>query len=125
MKVDPRLIGDIMLFIGASISTYYMLSYAMKMMADDNGSGNKSELRKKASLILQKLQMKKPDLEITLDKYEQIILGSVILPEEIKVTFNGKLIYYRKKNGNAIIYSNSWYYSCYFLNIYFRYWWVR
>lgn len=91
MKVDPRFIGDVILFIGASISTYYMLSYAMQMIADDNGPGNKSESRKKASLILQKLQMRKPGLELTLDKYEQIILGSVILPEEIKVTFNGKL----------------------------------
>lgn len=85
-KFDPRIIGDVLLLLGASLSTYYMLSYATQLMGDEN----KSDSKKKANVILQKLQDRRPDLEISIDRYEQIILGSVITPEDINTSFNGK-----------------------------------
>lgn len=43
--------------------------------------------KKKANATVQKLQQRHPGLELALDEYEQIIVNSVIMPEDIKVGF--------------------------------------
>lgn len=88
-KVDPRFIGDILLLVGASFTTYYMLSYVMGMMGEET----KTESKKKANAVMQKLLERRPDLNITINQYEHVILSSVIMPEDIKTSFEGMCDY--------------------------------
>lgn len=74
--------------MGAGFSTYYMLSYAMQLMGEEN----KTESKKKANMIMQRLLDRRPELDITIDKYEQLILSSVIMPEDIKTSFEGEYL---------------------------------
>ena len=89
-KLDPKLIADILLFVGASFTSYYMLSYAMSMMNEEN----KGESKKKANVVMQRLLNRRPDLDITIDRYDQLILSSVIMPEDIKTGFEGAFLFY-------------------------------
>lgn len=40
-------------------------------------------------MVMQRLLNRRPDLDITIDRYEQLILSSVIMPEDIKTGFEG------------------------------------
>lgn len=86
-KLDPRVILDLVCFLGASASVYYLLSHVVNSIGD----GSKAQHKKKANASVQKLQRRHPGLELALDEYEQIIVNSVIMPEDIKLGFNGEL----------------------------------
>lgn len=87
LKLDPRIIGDVLLFLGASFSAYYMISYMTQLMGEET----KNDSKKRANAILSKLQHRRPELleNVTFDRYEQTILSSIIMPEDIKTSFNG------------------------------------
>lgn len=85
-KLDPRLILDLVCFLGASASVYYLISQVVNSMGD---SGSKAQNKTKANASVRKLQQRHPGLELALDEYEKIIVNSVIMPEDIKLGFNG------------------------------------
>ena len=86
-KLDPKTILDLVCFVGASVSVYYLINQVVNSL-----DGSKSQNKKKANATVQKLQQRHPGLELALDEYEQIIVNSVIMPEDIKVGFKGKYI---------------------------------
>lgn len=88
LKFDPRLILDLVCFIGASASVYYLINQVVNSIGD----GSKAQNKKKANASVLKLQQRHPGLELALDEYERIIVNSVIMPEDIKLGFNGKII---------------------------------
>ncbi|KAF5116346.1 hypothetical protein DV452_002689 [Geotrichum candidum] len=81
-KLDPKTILDLVCFVGASVSVYYLINQVVNSL-----DGSKSQNKKKANATVQKLQQRHPGLELALDEYEQIIVNSVIMPEDIKVGF--------------------------------------
>lgn len=85
-KLDPRVVLDVVFFLGASASMYYLVNQIVHSVGD----GSKAENKRKASASMQKLQLRHPDLDLSLDEYEQIIVNSVIVPEDIKVGFSGE-----------------------------------
>ena len=80
-KVDIKVITDVALFIGASISAYYL--------SQDGPSAKSSETKKKANESLQRLKMLNPALKLELNDYENAVLASVVTPFEIDVKFEG------------------------------------
>lgn len=85
-KLDPRILVDLVFFLGASASVYYLINTVVNSMGD----GSKAQNKKKANASVQKLQQRHPGLELALDEYEKIIVNSVIMPEDIKLGFNGE-----------------------------------
>lgn len=85
-KVDIKVITDVALFIGASISAYYMMSV---LLSQDGPSAKSSETKKKANESLQRLKMLNPALKLELNDYENAVLASVVTPFEIDVKFEG------------------------------------
>lgn len=85
-KVDPRAILDLVVFLGASASMYYLVSHVVNSVGD----GSKADNKKKASASMQKLRARHPDMELQLNEHEQIIVSSVIMPEDIKLGFEGE-----------------------------------
>ncbi|CEP20888.1 Protein MSP1 AltName: Full=TAT-binding homolog 4 [Cyberlindnera jadinii] len=83
-KVDIKVITDVALFIGASISAYYMMSV---LLSQDGPSAKSSETKKKANESLQRLKMLNPALKLELNDYENAVLASVVTPFEIDVKF--------------------------------------
>ncbi|KAI9211281.1 hypothetical protein DS838_003846 [Geotrichum bryndzae] len=84
-KLDPKTILDLVCFVGASVSVYYLINQVVNSL-----DGSKSQNKKKANATVQKLQQRHPGLELALDEYEQIIVNSVIMPEDIKVGFKAE-----------------------------------
>lgn len=85
VKWDLKLVTDICLFLGASISSYYMLTV---LLNDSNQTSAKSnETKKKAKASLQRLKQINPALQLELDDYENAVLASVVTPFEIDVGF--------------------------------------
>lgn len=102
IKLDPRVIGDVLLLLGASFSAYYMLSYVVNQLSvspSDETKGGEAA-RRRANAVLSRLQAARPDLltggkgggvgdtgVVEFDRYEQTILANVVMPDEIKVGF--------------------------------------
>lgn len=85
-KVDIKLVTDVALFVGASISAYYM----MKVLLSQEGPAAKSsDTKKKAKTSLQRLKQLNPGLKLDLNDYENAVLASVVTPFEIDVRFKG------------------------------------
>ncbi|KAH3673218.1 hypothetical protein WICMUC_003836 [Wickerhamomyces mucosus] len=101
-KIDIKLVTDIALFVGASISAYYMMSH---LLNQEGPAAKSSETKRKAKASLQRLKQINPDLQLELDDYENAVLASVVTPFEIDVGFNGKLILYRPElfNFNSLL----------------------
>lgn len=85
-KFDPKIVLDLVFFLGASASMYYLVSHVVNSVGD----GSKAENKRKANASVLKLQKRHPNLELSLDEYEQIIVNSVITPDDIKLGFNGE-----------------------------------
>ncbi|CDR37614.1 CYFA0S01e13344g1_1 [Cyberlindnera fabianii] len=85
LKVDFKVIADVALFIGASLSAYYMMN---QLLNQDGPSAKSSETKKKANASLQKLQKLNPALKLELNDYETAVLASVVTPFEIDVKFS-------------------------------------
>lgn len=83
-KVDPRIVADIAFFLGAGASIYYLFSHLLQQVGGDSRS---AETKKRANASIQRLQAKHPELELDLDEYEQVIVGSVVTASEINVNF--------------------------------------
>lgn len=91
-KLDPKTIIDLVCFVGASVSVYYLINQVVNSL-----DGSKSQNKKRANATVQKLQNRHPGLELALDEYEQIIVNSVIMPEDIKVGFKGEYRFFSRK----------------------------
>lgn len=83
-KVDIKLLTDVALFVGASVSAYYMLQH---LMNQDGPSVKSSETKRKANASLAKLKEINPSLNLELNEYENAVLASVVTPFEIDVRF--------------------------------------
>lgn len=88
-KVDFKVVTDVVLFVGASLSAYYMLTV---LMAQDGPAAKSSDTKKKANESLQRLKMLNPALKLELNDYETAVLASVVTPFEIDVRFKGALL---------------------------------
>ena len=64
-KLDPKTILDLVCFVGASVSVYYLINQVVNSL-----DGSKSQNKKKANATVQKLQQRHPGLELALDEYE-------------------------------------------------------
>ncbi|ODV82864.1 hypothetical protein CANARDRAFT_10154 [[Candida] arabinofermentans NRRL YB-2248] len=85
-SIDIASITNVAMLIGASISVIYMLS---SLVNEDRPASQTKESKKKAKISLQKLKKNIPELNnLELNPYEEMILSSVIPPDEIKVSFN-------------------------------------
>ncbi|CAN6599317.1 outer mitochondrial transmembrane helix translocase [Trichomonascus vanleenenianus] len=84
LKFDPRIITDIVFFLGAGASIYYLFSHLLQQVGGEPSSSK--ETKKKANASIQRLQADHPEIE-NLDEYEQIIISNVVTPAEIKVSF--------------------------------------
>lgn len=86
-KIDLKLVTDIALFVGASISAYYMMNH---LLSQEGPAAKSSDTKKKANASLQRLKQLNPDLKLDLNDYENAVLASVVTPFEIDVKFNGE-----------------------------------
>ncbi|ODQ62404.1 hypothetical protein WICANDRAFT_49923 [Wickerhamomyces anomalus NRRL Y-366-8] len=84
-KIDLKLVTDIALFVGASISAYYMMNH---LLSQEGPAAKSSDTKKKANASLQRLKQLNPDLKLDLNDYENAVLASVVTPFEIDVKFN-------------------------------------
>jgi SpoVK/Ycf46/Vps4 family AAA+-type ATPase len=84
IKLDPRIITDIVFFLGAGASIYYLFSHLIQQVGDGTKS---ADTKKKANASLQRLKARHPGLDLDLDEYEQVIVSSVVTPSEISVSF--------------------------------------
>ncbi|KAH3687214.1 hypothetical protein WICPIJ_001809 [Wickerhamomyces pijperi] len=88
IKWDLKLVTDICLLVGASISTYYMLTVLLNESGPASSTLKSPETKKKAKASLHRLQQLNPSLELdTLDEYETAVLANVISPLEIDTGF--------------------------------------
>lgn len=87
LKFDPRIIADIVFFLGAGASIYYLFSHLLHQVGND-GPPQSAESKKRANASIQRLQAKHPGLALDLDEYEQVIISSVIAPGDIQVSFS-------------------------------------
>ncbi|CCE63584.1 hypothetical protein TPHA_0F00980 [Tetrapisispora phaffii CBS 4417] len=86
-KIDIKAITDICLFVGAGLSTYFLLN---RLLSEEFGgySSTSKENKEKQKKTLEKLIAKNPELnDLYLDHYENSILSSVILSEDIDTKF--------------------------------------
>lgn len=89
VKFDFKLLTDIALFVGASVSAYYMMSH---LLGQDGPSVKSSETKRRANASLAKLKELNPALKLDLNEYENAVLASVVTPFEIDVKFKGKYV---------------------------------
>lgn len=88
-KIDIKQVADIALFIGASISAYYMIN---QMMNRDGPGVKSADTKKKAQTSLQNLKALNPNLDLDLNEYENAVLASCVTPMEIDVKFEGECL---------------------------------
>lgn len=88
-KVDLKLLGDLFFLTGAGLSMYYLVNHLLNESSPGNENTIKArESKKKLSNILKKIQSSNPNLKnLTFDEYEKNLLNSLIIPEDISVTF--------------------------------------
>jgi SpoVK/Ycf46/Vps4 family AAA+-type ATPase len=83
-KLDIKVVTDIALFVGASISAYYMMNL---LLTQEGPAAKSSDTKKKANASLQRLKALNPGLNLDLNDYENAVLASVVTPFEIDVRF--------------------------------------
>ncbi|KAL3232517.1 Outer mitochondrial transmembrane helix translocase [Nakaseomyces bracarensis] len=87
-KFDLKAIADISVLIGTGISLYYLVNRLLNDMENGPMGGRSKEARAQQSQKWEKLLEKNPELEKTeLSAYERTILSSVVIAEDIDVTF--------------------------------------
>ncbi|AOA65336.1 Protein involved in mitochondria proteins sorting [Komagataella phaffii CBS 7435] len=85
-RLDAKVVTDLALFVGTSLSIYYLIS---TLLGDGAPHSLKSkESKKKAKASLERLKALNPDLNLDLNDYEKVVLSSVITPSEINVGFD-------------------------------------
>lgn len=85
-KLNVKLIGDLVVLAGAGLSVYYLLNTIMNELYS---SGGGKEQHQKGNTVLKKLQKVNPHLKkVTFNQYEKALLGSLVVPEDINVTFS-------------------------------------
>lgn len=85
-KIDIKLLGDLVILAGASLSVYYLLNVLINDYLDNSIKNKQAD--KKGASILKKIQSNNPSLKsLSLNQYEKSLLSSLVTPEEISVTF--------------------------------------
>lgn len=82
-RFDLKAITDLAFLFGASLSLYYLVSHIL----NEGSSPRNKETKKKAKLSLDKLKQSNPHLEFEMNEYERAVMASVIVPSEMKTTF--------------------------------------
>jgi len=86
LKVNVKLVSDLLLLTGASLSVYYLLNAIINEYLDKSIKNKESD--KKGKGILKKIQNSNPHLKnISLNQYEKTLLSSLVTPDEISVSF--------------------------------------
>lgn len=86
LKINVKLVSDLLLLTGASLSVYYLLNAIINEYLDKSIKNKESD--KKGKGILKKIQNTNPHLKnISLNQYEKTLLSSLVTPEEISVSF--------------------------------------
>lgn len=87
VKFDLKLLGDLFFLTGAGLLMYYMINHLLNDQMD-NSVRNK-ELKKNSSSVLKKIQATNGALKgLTLNEYEKALLNSLVVPEDLTVTFD-------------------------------------
>lgn len=88
-KFDLKAIADISVLVGTGISLYYLINRLLNDVENGPMSGRSKEAREQQSQKWDKLVELNPDLKkVQLSSYERTILSSVVIAEDIEVTFN-------------------------------------
>ncbi|CEP64909.1 protein-degrading AAA family ATPase MSP1 LALA0_S15e00122g [Lachancea lanzarotensis] len=87
-SIDLKFIADLSVLVGTGISVYYLVS---KLLNETDGNplfGRSKEAREKQSHTWDNLVAVRPQLrDVKLSSYERNVLSSVVLPQDIEVTF--------------------------------------
>ncbi|VEU24140.1 DEKNAAC105471 [Brettanomyces naardenensis] len=84
-RIDPKVVTDVVFFLGASLSMYYLTT---QIFGDLKSRGRSKEDKEKAKMSLKRLQRANPGINLELNEYENSLLSCVIPPEEIGVKFD-------------------------------------
>ncbi|ODQ65953.1 MSP1 putative membrane-spanning ATPase [Nadsonia fulvescens var. elongata DSM 6958] len=87
LNFNPKLVADVVYFCGASVSMYFLASRLLKRVGNRGSDEMNKEMARKAGSVIAKLKSKYPGLT-NLTEYELIIIGSLIMPDEINISFN-------------------------------------
>ncbi|SCU83362.1 LADA_0C10968g1_1 [Lachancea dasiensis] len=87
-SIDLKFIADLSVLVGTGISVYYLVS---RLLNESDGNplfGKSKEARQKQSQTWENLVAMRPQLQdVRLSSYERNVLGSVVLPQDIEVSF--------------------------------------
>ncbi|ODQ64805.1 MSP1 putative membrane-spanning ATPase [Nadsonia fulvescens var. elongata DSM 6958] len=89
LNINARMVFDAVFFLSASISTYYILDHFVKQISNEGApaDGAAKDSKRRANTVMAKLQQRYPTLDLTLNEYETVVLGSVVLPEDLHCGF--------------------------------------
>lgn len=85
-KLDLKLLGDIFFLTGAGLSMYYMLNH---LLNENHDASRNKDSKKNSHNVLRKIQQNNLELrKLQLNEYEKALLNSLVLPEDLKVSFD-------------------------------------
>ncbi|SCU90701.1 LANO_0D09670g1_1 [Lachancea nothofagi CBS 11611] len=87
-SIDLKFLADLSVLVGTGLSVYYLVS---RLLSETDGGplfGKSKESRQKQSQTWDSLVAVRPQLrDVRLSTYERTVLASVVLPQDIDVTF--------------------------------------